>query len=122
MTTKLQLPRPYPRERISAYECGFDVHGKPLTGRYVTGWYGSFSPMRLGDELMPKLAESTRKNYSFPFLITFHQLENEATAVIISSPKKRRLKLSEIFKRRERKTPRASVAVVLSPTEFKLSS
>ena len=123
-TIRTRLARPYPTDRISAHECKIDKFGKPMVGRYVKngGWYGMFSAKRLRDELMPKLAEYSHKGYSYPFLITTYQLENEAEAVIAPSHRKRRVKLSEIFSRRQRKSPKTPVAVILSPTEFRLLS
>lgn len=121
-TRRIQVSRNIPRGRISAYECELDVFRKPIErGRYVTGWYGVFSVERLRNELMPKLAEYAAQGWSYPFLITCHELEGESTATIALKPSKVRATASQIkFSRRRQKSAQTCLAVVVSVTESSL--
>jgi hypothetical protein len=119
---RIQVSRNIPRGRISAYECELDVFKKPIRqGRYVTGWYGVFTVERLRNELMPKLAEYAAQGWSYPFLITCHELEDKSTATIAPKPSKLRTTASEIrFSHRRRKSAQTCLAVVMSVTDFSL--
>jgi len=119
---RIQVSRNIPRDRISAYECELDVFGKPVRrGRYVTGWYEVFTVERLRNELMPKLAEYAAQGWSYPFLITCHELEGKSMATIALKPSKLRATASQIkFSRRRRKSAQTCLAVVTSVTEFSL--
>jgi len=121
-TRRIQVSRNIPRGRISAYECELDVFRKPTgRGRYVTGWYGVFTVERLHNELMPKLAEYAAQGWSYPFLITCHELEGGSMATIALKPSKVRATASQIkFSRRRRKSAQTCLAVVVSVTEFSL--
>jgi hypothetical protein len=121
-TRRIQVSRNISRGRISAYECESDVFRKPIRrGRYVTGWYGVFTVERLCNELMPKLTKYAAQGWSYPFLITCHELEGESTVTIALKLSKLRATASEIkFSRRRRKSAQTCLAVVMSVTEFSL--
>ena len=105
----IRIGRVYPTWRINAYECEVDSSNAPIRrGKYVRGWYGTFTSDKLENEIMPKLAEWAAQGWSYPFLITSHQLESKATVHIIH-PKD--LKYSP----RKRQSKQAWLAVVLSP-------
>ncbi|MBA7670301.1 hypothetical protein ES703_78446 [subsurface metagenome] len=112
-TTRIQIGRNLSHHRISAYECKMKLSGEPVQGRYVTGWYGTFTIEGLQNEIMPKLVEYSSQGWSYPFLITYHQLENKAN-VHIAPPS------GVKFSRRRRKSSQTRLAVVLSATRFKL--
>lgn len=76
---------------------------------------------RLRNELMPKLAEYVAQGWSYPFLITCHELEDESTATIAPKPSKLHATTSEMkFSRRRRKSVQTYLAVVMSMTGLSL--
>lgn len=121
-----RVPRNLSPDRLNAYECQLDASGKPIKGRYVKcgGWYGTFTVERLRDELMPKLAQHAAHGvWSYPFLITYHLLEVQATVHISHSQIDHTGKARGEDIKITPRPPRSAQtwhAVVLSPTEFKL--
>ena len=113
LTTRIQIGRNLSRHRISAYECKMQPSAELVQGKYVRGWYGIFTIEGLQSEIMPKLAEYASQGWSYPFLITYHQLEDKAN-VHIAPPSGIK------FSRRRRKSSQTRLAVALSATEFKL--
>lgn len=121
LNNTLKVGRNLSRWRISAYECEVNQNGNPTEhGGYVTGWYGEFRPGRLENEIMPKLAEYAAQGRLYPFLITSHQLEKEATVHFMKEKIRRASDMK--FSRRQRKSKRTPVAVVFSKTRSKILS
>jgi hypothetical protein len=119
---KLKVPRNIPTTRISAYECTILPNGQIVKNHLVKngGWYGPFTEERLQNTIMPKLAEYTKQDYSYPFLVTTHEL-NKNTEVHINRPSKGKAKASDLsFNRRKRQSLPKCVAVVYSETECKV--
>ncbi len=116
-----EASRNIPRDRISVYECKLNMSGQPGRGKYVTGWYGGFTSEMLRIEIMPSLAILEAKGWLYPFLITSHRLKEKTK---VYSPEKGEIRRgSDLdFDRREPESPKTDVAVVFSPTEFKLLS
>jgi hypothetical protein len=115
------IGRKYSDKRISAYECSLDVSGNLRQGSYITGWYGMFNEQRLRNELIPDIERLwIPKGKAYPLLITSHLLE-KGTQLFIKVPIGRKAGCKDAtFNRRQRKSPDKWVAVVLSPTEYKL--
>ena|GEM_PF-5316932 len=111
----IKLGRKYPKWRISAYECEINLSGTPtIWGRYIgRGWYGLFNLEKLKNEIMPKLIEYAKKGYSYPFLITQHEIEEKAK-IDINPPKDLK------FYPREKQSGQTWVAVVLGPRKYKI--
>jgi hypothetical protein len=91
-------------------------------GQYVIGWYGAFTPNRLQEEIMPKLAQYTAQGNVYPFLIVSYQLENKSKASLPVN-KLRKTTCADIkFSRRSRRSLPQNVALVYSATECKVLS
>jgi hypothetical protein len=121
-TDEIEVGRPYPNLRISAYECDMNLSGEPTkkSGGYVRGWYGSFSRERLQGEIVPKLSEYAAQGRSYPFLITVHRLEDKARVHIIKRQAEQRARCSDVeFSRRSRISGDVAVALVFSETDFR---
>ena len=121
-THEIKVDRPYSRLRIGAYECEIDRSGNP-TGKsgQITGWYGMFTPDRLQNEIMPKLAEYASEGRHYPFLIATYQLENKAMVSFRNDVLARKVKASDIkFSRRRREPAFVPTAVVNSASEYRL--
>lgn len=119
----IRIGRKYSEWRTSAWECGLDSSGVPITKRdgYVRGWYGLCDEYRLQNEIMPKLAEWVNQGRSYPFLITQHRLESKTRVDIVSPMDHQKAVLKDVrFRKRKRQTEQIHFALVLSPTEFKL--
>ena len=118
---ELQVERNLSRWRISAYECEINQSGNPIKRPgCIAGWYGEFRPDRLENEIIPKLAEYVAQGRLYPFLITSHQLEKEATVHFMKEKIRRASDMK--FSRRQRKSKQTPVAVVFSETQFKTLS
>lgn len=117
----LTVERNLSRWRISAYECEVSKNGNPTEQKgYVIGWYGEFKPSRLENEIIPKLAEYATQGRFYPFLITSHQLEKEATVHFMKEKIRRASDMK--FSRRQKKSKQTPIAVVFSKTRYKILS
>ena len=114
--------RPYSIWRISAYECEVDLSGNPVKqGKYVVGWYGTFSPNKLQQEIMPKLSQYAAQENVYPFLIVSHRLEDKSKVNLPEDKSRKITRASDIkFSRRRRHSLPKWVAVVYSATEYKV--
>jgi hypothetical protein len=111
--------RPYSTWRISAYECETDLSNNPKKkGRYVVGWYGTYSPKRLQHEIMPKLSEYAAQGYIYPFLVVSYQLENKSKVTLLADKPRRASDI--MFSPRQRRSPQKMEAIVYSATECKV--
>ena len=118
----IKLGRPYPSLRIGAHECDLDQGGDPTKkSRQIAGWYGTFTPDRLQEEIMPKLAEYVAQGRHYPFLIVTYQLENKAKVGLHEGVEAKKVKASDIrFSRRRRESALRLTAVVSSASEYRL--
>ena len=124
-TREIKVDRPYSRLRIGAYECELDRGGNPVkkSGQkgQIAGWYGMFTPDRLQNEIMPKLAEYAAQGRHYPFLIATYQLENKAVVSLRNNVPARKVKTSDIkFSRRRRESAFVPTAVVNSASTYRL--
>ena len=110
-------------KRYAAYMCSLDASGEVWIGRCVQRWYGTFTETRLCNEVMPYLkAKYVAKVGSYPFLITSYLLDKRTTVSLPLSPDGKTVVGKPRFARRKRKDKNKEkrVAIVLSPTEYKL--
>ena len=121
-THDIKISRPYSRLRIGAYECELDQGGNPIKKPgQIAGWYGMFTPDRLQNEIMPKLAEYAAQGRHYPFLVATYQLENKAVVSLGNDGLARKLKASDIkFSSRRRESAFVPTAVVNSSSEYRL--
>lgn len=107
-------------KRYAAYRCSLDASGEALIGRCVKRWYGTFTEKTLCNEVMPYLeAKYMAKGWSYPFIITSYMLDKRTTVSFTVFPD-RKTRAKGRFARRKRKNKDKRVAIVLSPTEYKL--
>jgi len=118
----IKLGRPYPSLRIGAYECDLDRGGDPTKkSGQIAGWYGTFTPDRLQEEIMPKLAEYVAQGRHYPFLIVTYQLENKAKVGLRKDVQAKKVKASDIrFSQRRRESALRPTAIVSSASEYRL--
>ena len=110
-------------KRYAAYMCSLDASGEAWIGSCVQRWYGTFTEKRLSNEVMPYLkAKYMAKVGSYPFLITSYMLDKRTTVSFPLSPDRKTTAKDIRFARRKRKNENKEkrVAIVLSPTEYKL--
>jgi len=110
-----------PYKRYAAYRCSLDASGEAWIGSCVNRWYGTFTEKTLCNEVMPYLkAKYIAKVWSYPFLITSYMLDELITVNLPVFPDRKTTAKDIRFPRRKRKNKEKRVAVVLSPTEYKL--
>ena len=109
----------------AAYMCSLDASGEVWIGKCVRRWYETFTETRLCNKVMPYLeAKYIAKDWSYPFLITSYMLEDECIASYpVFADRKTRAKDIRFARRKRSRKPKGRekrVAIVLSPTEYKL--
>jgi len=110
-------------KRYVAYMCSLNASSEVWIGRCVQRWYGTFTKTRLCNKVMPYLEVNyIAKDWSYPFLITSYMLDKRTTVSFPLSPDGKTVVGKPRFARRNRKNEikEKRVALVLSPTEYKL--
>lgn len=115
----LQIGQNLPEHRLGAYEC--IAEGSTVRkGKWVAGWYGTFSEDRLREEILPKLSEYVQQSLaSYPIVITSYMLEDKTDVWIDGNTKKAKARDVK-FRPRRRRTSQQYEAIVHSNTRFQL--
>lgn len=115
-----RLRKPFETWRTSAYQCRTDDTGKLISrGNYVAGWYGKCTEEKLLLEIIPKLNRCSEQGQHYPFLITMHQLGEEAEfSMYAVHGRKARIKDFQ-FRPRQKSSPPQQMVIVYSPKKYR---